>query len=95
MSQTLEICEVSNYKVNYSNSKKYENEAAILSDVFLINDNQFHERLRKDDNLILAVDVDKLMLHNPSSNLDHVLTDVSSFIGCEKNEISYTTNLSI
>jgi P4 family phage/plasmid primase-like protien len=96
MSQTLEICQVPNYKVNYSNSKKYEdNNAAILSDVFLINDRQYHERLRKDDNLILAVDVDKLTLHNPSANLDQVLTDVSSFIGCRKKEISYTTNFSI
>jgi len=95
MTQTLEICEVPNYKVNYSNSKKYENDAAILSDVFLINDNQFHERLRKDDNLILAVDVDKLTLHNPTANLDQILTDVASFIGCRKNAISYTTNFSI
>jgi len=96
MSQTLEICQVPNYKVNYSNSKKYyDDNAHILSDVFLINDNQFHERLRKDDNLILAVDVDKLTLHNPTANLDQILTDVASFIGCRKNAISYTTNFSI
>ena len=95
MSQTLEICQVPNYQVNYAKSKKYEDNAAIISDRFLIDDFQYHERLRKDDNLILAVDVDKLTLHNPSANLDKVLTDVSTYIGCRKKEISYTTNFSV
>jgi len=94
MSQTLEICQVPNYQVNYSKSKKIikplDSICAILEQDF-----QLHERLHKEDKLILAVDVDKLTLHNPNANLEQVLNDISLFIGCEKNEISYTTNFSI
>jgi hypothetical protein len=94
MSQTLEICQVPNYQVNYSKSKKIikplDSICAILEQDF-----QLHERLHKEDKLILSVDVDKLTRHNPNGNLEQVLTDISLFIGCEKNEISYTTNFSV
>ena len=94
MSQTLEICQVPNYEVNYSKSKKIikplDSICAILEQDF-----QLHERLHKEDKLILAVDVDKLTLRKTTANLEQVLTDISLFIGCEKNEICYTTNSSV
>jgi len=93
MTTILEICKVPNYKVNYSKSQKIikplDSICALLEQDF-----QLHERLRKDDNLILTVDVDNLTEHNSNANLEQILNDVSFFIGCQKNEISYTTNFS-
>ena len=89
-----ELCQVPSYKINYTNSKKINKPISTLYSV-LNTDLQLHERLGKNDNLKLAVDVDKLRIHNLTKTLDHILNDICDYIKCEKNEISYTTNFSI
>ena len=73
-----EICQVPNYKINYANFKKVnksiDSETAILNTDF-----RFHERLGKNDDLKLAIDVDKLRLHNPSGSLEYIFNDICDF----------------
>jgi hypothetical protein len=58
-------------------------------------DQQFHERLGKNDNLKLAIDVDKLREKNSKKDLEAIFTDVASFLGVGADEISYTTNFAV
>lgn len=91
---SYEICQVPSYKINYANSKKITKSIETISAV-LNTDLQFHERLGKNDNLKLSVDVDKLRLHNPSGSLENIFNDICDFLKVEINEISYTTNFSV
>jgi len=94
MNQTLEICSVPSYKINYENTKKYSNNINVISNL-LNNDRQLHERLEKNDALKLSVDVDKLTNHNPNASLDKVICDICEYVNITKNEIFYTTNFSV
>ena len=88
-----EICQVPNYKVNYETSKKsIKPMDSIVS--LLNNDLQLHERLGKNDNLKLSIDVDKLM-QNPVATLEKVINDICDYVQVSFEEISYTTNFSI
>ena len=89
-----EICQVPNYKVNYANSKKVKKSIDSVTAILNI-DFQFHERLGKNDNLKLAIDVDKLRLHNPSETLENILYNIRDFLKIDLSDISYTTNESI
>lgn len=91
---SYEICQVPSYKINYANSKKITKSIETISAV-LNTDLQFHERLGKNDNLKLSVDVDKLRLHNPSGSLENIFNNICDFLKVEMNEISYTTNFSV
>ena len=93
-SQTLEICQVPNYRVKYEKTKKINQSIQLISKI-LLTDLQFHERLHKDDLLKLSIDVDKLKKHNPDATLEKVLNDVANFIGVGLEEISYTSNKSV
>ena len=88
-----EICQVPNYKVNYETSKK--SIKPIDSIISLLNtDLQLHERLGKNDNLKLSIDIDKLM-QNPVATLEKVINDICDYVQVSIEEISYTTNFSI
>ena len=89
-----ELCSVPLYKINYPNTKKINKPIDTLESV-LITDLQLHERLGKNDNLKLSVDVDKLRLHNPNETLENIFNNLSEFLHIDKSEISYTTNFSI
>ena len=93
-SQTLEICQVPNYRVKYEKTKKINQPIQLISKI-LLTDLQFHERLHKDDLLKLSIDVDKLKKHNADATLEKVLNDVANFIGVGLEEISYTCNKSV
>ena len=58
-----EICMVPTYKTTYERSKKITSSLSIIKDA-LECDGQFHERLHKDDNLKLAIDLDKIKKNN-------------------------------
>lgn len=88
-----EICQVPNYKVNYANSKKVNKSIESVTAI-LIEDFQFHERLGKNDDLKLAIDVDNLRQHNPTETLENILNNICNFLKIELSDISYTTNKS-
>ena len=89
-----EICQVPNYKINYSKSKKMSGSIQQIDDI-LKTDLQFHERLGKNDDLKLAIDVDKLTLHNQIENLQNIMNNICDFIKVDISDISYTTNFSV
>lgn len=89
-----EVCQVPNYKVNYQNSKKINKPIELINSI-LNTDLQLHERLAKNDNLKLSVDVDKLRLHNPSVTLENIIDNICLFLNVNKLDISYTTNFSV
>lgn len=89
-----EICQVPTYKVNYANSKKVKKSIESVSAILNV-DFQFHERLGKNDDLKLAIDVDKLRLHNPSETLENILNNICDFLKIKLCNISYTTNASV
>ena len=74
-----EICQVPNYKVNYAISKKVKKSIDSVTSVLEM-DFQFHERLGKNDDLKLAIDVDKLRLHKPSETLENILNNICDFL---------------
>jgi len=88
-----EVCQVPNYKVNYENSLKSTKPIDSITSL-LNNDLQLHERLGKNDNLKLSIDVDKLM-QNPVATLEQVIYDICDYVQISIEEISYTTNFSI
>lgn len=88
---TYEICSVPNYKINYDNSKKIDKPIETIINV-LNTDNQFHERLHKNDMLKLAIDVDKLTQHNSNGNLQQIFSDIAEYVVCEVDDICYTNN---
>jgi len=88
-----EICAVPTYKTKYLDSKKFIKTISDIED-YLERDNQFHERLGKEDLLKLAVDVDNLTEHNPNATLEGILNDICEYVGVNLDEISYTTNYS-
>lgn len=90
----LEICSVPTYKINYNNAKKIIQNIDTISNV-LNTDCQFHERLHKEDMLKLAIDIDKLHLHNPNTNLQNILNHICEYVGCEVKDICYTQNQAI
>ena len=89
-----EICQVSNYQITHSKSKKVSKPIETIEKM-LNSDLQFHERLAKTDLLKLAVDVDKLTQHNTSGSLELILNDICDYLNVEKCDISYTTNFSV
>ena len=89
-----EICQVPNYKINYSKSKKMSETIQQINDI-LNTDLQFHERLGKNDDLKLAIDVDKLTLHNSTENLNNIMNNICDFLKLNRTDISYTTNFSV
>lgn len=91
---TYEICKVPNYQTPYPKSKKLNGGIDVIN-ALLMQDFQFHERLEKEDNLKLCVDVDKMLKYNAALTLDKIIADVCDFVKCAANEISYTTNFSV
>ena len=89
-----ELCSVPSYKINYTNTKKINKPINTLKTV-LMTDSQLHERLGKNDDLKLSIDVDKLHLHNPTEKLENIFDNLCEFLHINKSEISYTTNFSI
>jgi P4 family phage/plasmid primase-like protien len=89
-----EVCQVPNYQINYKNSKKINKPISIIKNI-LDTDLSLHERLHKNDNLKLAVDVDKLLKHNPNTNLDKILYDICSYLKITLDDISHTNNKSV
>ena len=82
---SYEICQLPFYKINYANYKKITKSIETISAV-LNTDLQFHERLGKNDNLKLSVDVDKLRLHNPSGSLENIFNDICDFLKVDKKK---------
>lgn len=89
-----ELCSLPTYKINYTNAKKINKPIANITKA-LTADLQFHEMLRKNDNLKLACDIDKLRLHNPTKTFENVILNICEFLQINESEISYTTNFAI
>jgi len=89
-----ELCSVPSYKINYTNTKKINKPISVIETV-LITDLQLHERLYKNDDLKLSIDVDKLRIHNPDEKLENIFYNLCDFLHINESEISYTTNFSI
>ena len=90
-----EICMVPTYKTTYERSKKITSSLSIIKDA-LECDGQFHERLHKDDNLKLAIDLDKIKKNNRHASYENICKDICEYIPeINMTDISYTTNKSI
>jgi len=90
---TYEICKVPSYEVNYKRSQKCVK--AIDTICALINtDIHAHERLFKDDNIKLLIDVDKISVHRPDVKpveyFKNILKYSTGYVGVDAHEISYT-----
>ena len=92
---TMEIFRVSDYKTKPELAQKTIGPIETITSVLQNKDQQFHERLGKNDNLKLAIDVDKLREKNPEKDLEAIFTDVAAFLQIQKDEISYTTNFAV
>ena len=91
--QNYEVCQVPSYQINYKSSKKINKPIDIIKNI-LETDLALHERLHKTDNLKLILDVDKLLKHNPNTNLNKILNDICSYLKINLDDISYTNNKS-
>ena len=90
----FEVCQVPNYKINYENTKKsVQPIEKIIS--LMKSDLQLHERLLKNDNLKLAIDVDKLKKTNSTKTLDDIMRDVSEFLTDPKGQTLFILHLNI
>ncbi len=92
---TYEICMVPTYKTTYERSKKIISSLSTIKEA-LECDAQFHERLHKDDNLKLAIDLDKIKSHNKNVSFGSICNDICDYIPkIQMKDISYTTNKSV
>jgi hypothetical protein len=89
-----EVCQLSDYKINYENSKKANHNIEKISKI-LLSDLQLHERLHKNDNLKLSIDIDKFRKHYPSLTLEKIFNDICQFLNVQESDICYTTTFSV
>ena len=100
-----EICIVPTYKsVVYKKStdpKKTTPEAKRINETIqtilneLQSDNNFHERLHKNDVLKLNIDLDDITFKNPNTSFDTILNNICEYFKISLDDISYTTNKSV
>jgi len=82
------------YKINYTNSKKINKPISVIA-TKLTADLQFHEMLKKTDNLKISCDIDKLRVYKPSRTLENVIMNICEFFQINESDVSYTTNFSV